>query len=99
MTRHEPAMIDDIRRLARGEPGAKRELLWNPRGTWPGDYHDPQQAPHGRPIPYWVPTVAGQTVGWEGQSGWGTRREALRTARRFRAQCRATLTEWGMSWT
>jgi len=73
--------------LASGKIGVKQEMLWNQAGTWPEDMSDSEQNPHGRPINYWCPTVNGQTVGWEGISGWTTKDKALEIAGKFRQKC------------
>ncbi len=84
---------ETLEKYAAGELGAKRERYWNPQGTWPTDYKDPEQAPHRRPYLYWVGTVGGQAVSWEGEIGWHTRERAIKAARRFRDKCCEVLEE------
>lgn len=77
----------EIEKMAVAVPGAKQEKLWNCHATWPDDFDDKEQNPHGRPRDYWCPTVGGQTVGWEGVSGWPTKEKALEIAGKFQQKC------------
>ena len=77
----------DLEKLASGKIGAKQQWLWNCYGTWPDDFGDKEQNPHGRPREYWRATVCGQIVEWEGVSGWPTKEKALEIAAKFQQKC------------
>ena len=77
----------EVEKLAAAELGVKQELLWNCRASWPSDFDDKEQNPHGRPRNYYCPTVGGQTVVWEGVSGWPTKEKALEIAGKFQQKC------------
>ncbi len=76
-----------VTELAYGDLDAVQQRLWNCHATWPEDFSDTEQNPHGRPVDYWCPTVNGETVGWEGVSGWTTKSKAIEIGRKFQRKC------------
>ena len=83
----------EIEKLSTGAIGAKQEKLWNCHATWPDDFDDKEQNPHGRPRNYWCATVGGELIEWEGVSGWPTKEKALEAASKFQQKCVDWLTK------
>jgi len=83
----EAEVLKECRRLMNGDISFKKERLWNPSGFWPDDFNDKKQAPHGRPIDYYIGTVAGVGVAVDGIYGCDTKAEAIAVAEKFTRKC------------
>ena len=80
--------IAQLKILASGKLGAKKDLLWNRQGTSPENI---DTAPS--PRNYWCATVGGQLIKHGETIGWPSRKQALEAAAKFQEKCISKLSD------
>jgi len=81
--------IAQLKILASGKLGAKKDLLWNRQGTSPENI---DTAPS--PRNYWCATVGGQLIKHGEALGWPSRKQALEAAAKFQEKCISKLSDF-----
>jgi len=80
--------IAQLKILASGKLGAKKDLLWNRQGT---STENVDTAPS--PRNYWCATVGGKMIKHGEDLGWSSRKLALEAAAKFQEKCISKLSD------